>query len=84
MVYNISMKKTDKKMTLEKLARMTQNGFSESKLDLNKLEIKMDKRFDEVENRLDHIENLLIHALEIRVEKLEDDMRTVKTALVKR
>jgi len=79
-----------KKVTIEDLARITKNGFDT----VDKRFEQVDKRFEqvdanlesfrtEVNHRFDHIENLLIRAHENRIEKLEDDMRTLKTLVGK-
>jgi hypothetical protein len=65
------------KMTIDELARITKGGFDavDKRFDM------VDKRLDAVDYRLDRIENLLIRAHENRIEKLEDNMRLVKTKL---
>lgn len=88
------MKKKSRKITnedlatsIEDLARMTHNGF-----------VAVDKRFDKVEDRLDkldgqmstangrlgRIEDLLITSHERRLDKLEDNVRVIKTVIEKR
>lgn len=68
-----------KETTIDDLAQMVAKGFD-----------GVDKRFDDVaskddikrlDTRLDHIENLLIRAHDNRIEKLEDKMRIVETAI---
>lgn len=72
------------KITLDVLARMMQNQFSDldskvaTKDDLRKLENRIDKRFDGVDSRLNTIEALLASN---RIEKLEDSVRQIKTLL---
>lgn len=79
-----------KKVTIEDLAGMTQRGFE----GVDKRFEGVDKRFaqadskiesfrTEVNQRFDHIENLLIRAHENRIEKLEDDVRILKTLVEK-
>ena len=79
MVYYLNMKKT----TLDDLARMTQNGFSSIKNDMDGQFTGVNKRFDEIDSRLNRIENILIRTHENRIEKLEDTMRIVLTRLEK-
>jgi len=64
------------KMTIEKLAEMTQRGFES-------LEKTMEKRFDEVDKRFDRIENITLRNHKNRIEKLEDNVREIKTTLKK-
>lgn len=61
-------------MTIEDLAMITQKGLGEVRGDLNEFR-------NEVNDRFDRIENILLHAHENRIEKLEYDLRTVKTFL---
>jgi archaellum component FlaC len=77
-----------KQMTIEDLALMTQRGFSEVHIDLDsfKKEVnerfnRVDERFGQVDKRFDHIENLLLRAHDNRIEKIEDDIRFLKTTL---
>lgn len=59
---------------VENLAIMTQKSFDEFRLE-------MKAEFANVYIRLDRIENILLRAHENRLERLEDDFRTVKTLL---
>lgn len=61
-----------KKMTLEDLAIMVQQGFEDtaSKADVERLE-----------QRLDRIENILLAGHDRRIEKLEDTVRQLMTAV---
>lgn len=82
-------------MTIDELARITQKGFEgvgaeikELREDMNNRFQKVDERFDKVETRfgtveegLNRIENRFVGAHENRIERLEDDMRVVKTTL---
>lgn len=84
------MKKNGSKISLDDLARMTQNGFSGVQKDISSLQTEvhdgfkaMDDRFEKVEKRLDRIENILLRAHENRIEKLEDQMRVTMTRLEK-
>ena len=75
-----------KKVTIEDLARITKGGFDAvdkrfAQVDgkIGSLHNEMNVRFEQVNARFDHIENLLIRAHENRIEKLEDEMRILKT-----
>jgi hypothetical protein len=70
-----------KKMTIEDLAVMVQGGFSEVNEKFTEVHDKIDRGFKEVNQRLDRIENILIAGHDRRIEKLEDGMREIKTAL---
>jgi hypothetical protein len=74
----------EKRMTLDVLARMVQNGFKDVDVRFNavdarfeSLEKKVDDGFEKVDIRLTKIENGHIG----RIERLEDDMRVVKTKI---
>lgn len=74
------------KMTIEDLARITKNGFDTTATKQEMREVndrldKMDGRLDKMDSRLDKMENLLLRAHENRIEKLEDNMRLVKTKI---
>ena len=81
----------DKKVTtIDDLARMVQKGFENTasaqelgdfRAEANTRFERIDTRFNKVETRLDNMENRFIGAHENRIERLEDDMRQVKTAL---
>lgn len=80
-----------KKVTIEDLAGMTQRGFEGvdkrfEQVDgkIGSLHNEMNTRFEHVDARFDHIENLLIRAHENRLEKLEDEVRILKTLVGKR
>ena len=71
-----------KKVTIEDLARITKSGFDAVDKRFNEVDKRfeqVDLRFDQIDARFDHIENLLIRAHENRIEKLEDEMRILKT-----
>ncbi len=70
-----------KKITIDGLARMVSKGFTETKSDIGNLRSDMNKRFDGVDARLDHIEKLILADHKRRIEKLELDMRELKSAL---
>jgi cob(I)alamin adenosyltransferase len=70
-----------KKMTIEDLAVMVQGGFDEVNGKIINIRDEMDQGFKEVNQRLDRIENILIAGHDRRIERLEDNMREVKTAL---
>jgi len=74
-----------KETTIDDLARMVQKGFENTATKDDLVEVNtrldgMDKRFDKIDTR-DHIENLLLRAHDNRIERLEDKMRVVETAL---
>ncbi len=73
----------ENKITLEKLAIMIKTGFdgTATKQEVTAGFEGVDKKFGELEYRLDRIENLIIRGQENRIEKLEDNMRLVKTKL---
>ena len=64
-------------VTIGDLARMVQKGFEET---AKKEEVNM--RFNRVENRLETIEKLLIKDHRIRIEKIEEDIKELKSLLV--
>lgn len=71
---------------IDHLAGMVAKGFENTatKKDVSGLETRLDgidKRLDGIDVRLDHIENLLIRAHENRIERLEDKVRILETAL---
>lgn len=72
----------DKSVTNEELAQMVAKGFENTatKQDLNNVEERLSSRIDGVEGCLDRIENFM-NGYGNRIEKLEDDMRQVKTKL---
>lgn len=75
------------KMNIDKLAIMIKNGFDNvdekmaTKQEMQEGFDVVNKRFDGIDARLNKIENLLIRAHENRIERLEDNMRLVKTKL---
>ncbi|MFA5830682.1 MAG: hypothetical protein WC878_02520 [Candidatus Paceibacterota bacterium] len=79
------MKNTRKEMTMEDLAIMVQNGFTETngRIDNVKNELKEEiNTLREEEN--DHfatVKNILYRAHDNRIEKIEDDVRMLKTAM---
>ncbi|MFZ3054621.1 MAG: hypothetical protein WA091_01380 [Minisyncoccales bacterium] len=84
-----------KEITIEDLAMMVQRGFTETKLDIETLSKSVDERFDLVDERfnlvnerfdkidkkLDKIEKVVVLDHDHRIEKLEDDMKEVKSVL---
>ena len=66
---------------VENLAVSTQRNFDSLGREMNGRFDEVDKKFEAVELRFDRIENLLMRAHENRLEKLEDNMRLVKTKL---
>lgn len=87
------MANMEKKVTIDSLAQMVARGFDS----MDKRFDSMDKRFDQVEGRLDkvegridkveerfdRIENLLIRDHAYRIERLEDTVRVLQTAMGK-
>jgi hypothetical protein len=81
-----------KPMTIDDLALMTQRGFNDVnekivgevgslREEMNDRFEQVDARFEQVDKRFDHIENLVLRAHDNRIEKIEDDVRVLKTAL---
>lgn len=65
---------------------MTQKGFVEvgERFDeVNKHFGEVDKRFDGIDKRLDHIENLILTDHRNRLERLEDKIHIIETAIKK-
>jgi len=80
-----------KKVTIEDLAIMTQKGFFGMDKKFEGVDKKIegvDKKIEglknEMNNRFDKIENILIRAHENRLDKIEDDIRVLKTLVGKR
>lgn len=70
-----------KKVTIESLARMVAKGFEEASTKVDGLKLEMNKRFDKVEGRLDRVESLLTTDYKRRVERLEMDMKELKSLI---
>ena len=72
-----------KNITIDDLAIMVQKGFEETakKVDLDNLSKSVDKRFDIVDKRFDRIEKLIIANHRERIEKLEEEMKELKSLL---
>lgn len=66
---------------IHNLAVMTKNGFDEVHKDMDDKFKKVDQRFDKVEGRLDKIENIIVANYDRRFERVEDNIRLLKTAL---
>ena len=66
----------NQKVTNEELAQMIAKGFGETAK-----KIDVDQRFDAVEERLDRIEKILLQDHQLRIEKLEAEMREMKGLL---
>ena len=62
-------------MTIEKLATMVKNGFDDARERVDESFDKMQSEFEEIKDRLIKVENGHIG----RIQRLEDDMRIVKT-----
>ena len=68
-----------KKMTIEKLAEMTQIGFEGLEKKINKRFDGVDKRFGQIDENIDHIKNVLIGKHDNEIEKINDRLRKVET-----
>ncbi len=70
------------KVTLEDVLDVTQKGFERIESTMaTKADVKhLEERIDKVETKVDRIENILIRAQDNRLDKLEDDVRVLKTA----
>ncbi|MFA5831167.1 MAG: hypothetical protein WC878_05050 [Candidatus Paceibacterota bacterium] len=68
--------KVKKETDIEMLARIVLNGFDEIKQTISTLATK-----EELNGRCDRIEFLLLRAQDNRLDRLEDKMRKVETAL---
>ena len=85
--------KNKKSITLDDLALMTQRGFEAmnerfEQVDQRFAQIdqrfeRIDKKFEGVDVRLDRIEHLIGGSHDRRLDKIEDDMRVVKTLFEK-
>ncbi len=64
-----------KKVTINQLAEMVNNGFKSVDERFN----EVDKRFDRMDNRLDRIENIILTDHRNRLEKVEDRVRVLET-----
>jgi hypothetical protein len=71
----------NKRITLDKLARMVKEGFDQTawKADMARGFADVNTRLDGVGTRLDRIENLLLQDHLNRIERLEDSVRVLKT-----
>lgn len=67
--------------TIDTLARMVKEGFDRTaaKSELAEVKRDMDQRFDHMNDRFDRVENILYGGLSNRLEKLEDEVRVLKT-----
>lgn len=68
---------------IDNLAVLIQKSFAQVSLraDMEAIEVRMNDRFDKIDYRLDVIEYKIIGGQGRRLEKIEDDMRVVKTKL---
>lgn len=64
---------------IDGLASMVARGFEHTATKKDISEVRT--RLDGIDDRLDRIENLLIRAHENRIERLEDKVRVLETAL---
>ncbi|MBU2545337.1 hypothetical protein KKC65_02705 [Patescibacteria group bacterium] len=71
-------------VTIGDLARMVQKGFEETakKEEVNMRFNQADHRFNRIDDRLETIEKLLIKGHRIRIEKIEEDIKELKSLLV--
>lgn len=69
---------TKKETESEMLARLVVSGFEQMRLEIKETETRIMRHVDD---RCDRIEYLLLRAQDNRIERLEDNMRLVKTAL---
>lgn len=60
-----------KKITIDELARMVQDGFADFKLYVDKRFDAIDERLDNIETRLDRIEHIILVDHRDRIERLE-------------
>ena len=80
-----------KNITIEDLAGMVQNGFTEVKEDMNKRFEQVDKRFEQVDKRLDvmvtkaemnrrfdGLEDRVLASHQKRIEKLEAEVKELR------
>ena len=70
-----------RKMSVDDLAVMIARGFdaTATKADLAKLHAEVNQRFTKMEQRFDRVENILLRAQDNRLDRLEDDVRVIKT-----
>lgn len=68
---------SNKEITMDGLARMVQKGFDGVDVRLD----KVDTDLTDIKGRLSRIEKLLIEEHRRRIEKLENDVSTLKEAL---
>lgn len=87
------MAKSDKKrgITIDGLVAMTQRGFHDVGERFDTLATRVgrgfaevDERFNKMDERFEKLEFLMIGRHDKRLDKLEDDMRIVKTLLEKK
>ena len=73
-----------KNITIDDLASMVQNGFTEVKEDMNKRFEQVDKRFDsmvtkaEMNRRFDGLEDRVLASHQKRIEKLEAEVKELR------
>ena len=73
-----------KNITIDDLAGMVQNGFTELKEDMDKRFGQMDKRFDsvvtkaEMNRRFDGLEDRVLASHQKRIEKLEAEVKELR------
>jgi len=68
--------KPKKQLTLEDLAAMIQRGFHETAK-----QVEVNRRFGLIEDRLDRIEKLVLADHRHRIERLEDELKDLKSLL---
>ena len=64
---------------IEKLAQIVQAGFAGVDKRFEQMQTDIDNRFDKVDERLDRIENILLRAHDNRLDRIDDDIRILKT-----
>jgi len=72
-------KRTDEK--IDNLAIMTQRGFAETNGKIDGVKEELNAFHEEVNDRFDNVKNILYRAHDNRIEKIEDDVRMLKTVM---
>ncbi len=76
-----------KNISIDDLASMVQNGFTEAKEDMNKRFEQVNKRFDaivtkaEMNRRFDGLEDRVLASHQKRIEKLEAEVKELREIL---
>lgn len=69
----------DKKVTIDELAAMIKKGFDGVDKRFDAFTEHVDKRFDEVNDHFEKIEKLILADHKRRIERLEDEMKDLKS-----